>query len=117
MIRWKEIIGTAVEFVKNLWAFATGRTITFKEYLQLEVQEILGDDNRWWTGENLKRPPTNLDCQNNYLCHEADKLFRKKYRYRVERPWQRKVKEFSCAVKSALCSIIRPTHYKKSLSN
>lgn len=89
-----EIKDKNVEFVKNLWAFASGRTITFQEYIALECKEIFGDDNKWFSGENIMRPPTNLDCQKNYINYRADRLFHKKCHYLVERNWQKRLKKF-----------------------
>lgn len=89
-----EIKETNVEFVKNLLAFITGRTITFQQYIDLECREIFGDENKWYAGENLRRPPTHMDCQKNYIGYEADRLFHKKCHYLVERKWQKKFKKF-----------------------
>lgn len=116
-----------VEHCKNLWAFVTGRTITFEEYLRWECNEIFGDDNRWYAGQNLQHPPTDLDLQDNYLCHEADKLFRKKHRYLVERRWQKKVKGILLWLREALAAfsllreafagMIRLINYRKWVSD
>lgn len=92
-IELSEKIDDVVEFNKNLLAFFTGRTITFQEYIILECEEIFGDENKWYAGENLKHPPSNMDCQKNYIDHKADKEFHKKYHYLVERHWQKKIKE------------------------
>lgn len=88
-----EIKGTSVEFVKNLLAFVSGRTITFQEYIHMECNEIFGEENKWYTGENINHPPTNIDCHKNYLNYKGDKLFHEKCHYLVERNWQKKIKK------------------------
>lgn len=93
-IQLSESIDSNVEFARNLLAFITGRTITFQEYINMECREIFGDENKWYAGENLMHPPSNLDCQKNYIDHKADKAFHKKYHYLVERPWQKRAKAY-----------------------
>lgn len=93
-IKLGEIKDTNLEFIKNLLAFIKGHTITFEDYIRMECQEIFGDENKWFAGENLKRSPNHLDCQRNYIGYEADKLFHKKCHYLVERNWQKKIKKF-----------------------
>jgi len=112
-----EIIDPAVEFGKNLQVFVTGRTITFSDYLKMECGEIFGDDNRWYSGQNLEHSPTDLDLQNNYLRHEGDKLFRKKYRYLVERRWQKKIREILSFLRDSFASVFRQRNHKKFASN
>jgi len=93
-INLSEIKDTNIEFVKNLRAFITDRTITFEEYIRMECKEIFGEENAYYTGQNLKRPPTHIDLQQNYISYEADKFFHKKNYYRVERRWQKKLKDY-----------------------
>lgn len=112
-------IGTkeAIDNIKNLAAFAMCRTITFQEYLQRECTEIFGDENRWWTGENLKHTPTDMELQSNYLNHGGDEKFRKKNRYLVERPWQRKVRETLSFLRDAIAVLLRQINYRKWASD
>lgn len=89
-----ELKDANIEFIKNLLAFVRGRTINFEEYIRMECQEIFSDENKWYTGENLNHPPTNIDCHKNYLNYKGDKLFHKRCHYLVERNWQKKTKKF-----------------------
>lgn len=91
--QWRKKIDDEIEFIKNLQAFIANRTITFEEYLRQECNEIFGEVNAYYTGQNLKRTPTAIDCQKNYIDHDADKIFHRKNYYRVERRWQRKFKD------------------------
>jgi len=93
-INLSEIKDDNLEFIKNMQAFITGYTITFQEYIHMECNEIFGEENAYFTGQNLKRQPTHIDLQRNYIIHEADKLFHRKNHYRVERRWQKKLKDY-----------------------
>jgi hypothetical protein len=112
-----EKIDSIAEFVKNLSAFVTGRTITFQEYIARECREIFGDDNRWYSGENLDHSPTDMDCQNNYLRYGGDRLFRQKYRYLVERSWQKKVRERLSFLRHSFAVMIRQRRFRRWASN
>lgn len=113
----KETRDSVVESFKNFRAFVTGRTITFQEYIRRECKEIFGDDNRWFSGENIQRSPSDIDCQENYLRFGGDKLFREKYRYLVERPWQKKVRERLSYLRQLIAAIIPQKNFRKWASN
>jgi hypothetical protein len=112
-----EIKDWAVENIKNLVAFVRGRTITFQEYISRECHEIFGDDNRWFSGENINHFPSDLDCQDNYLKYEGDKQFRKKYRYLVERRWQKKTREILSFLRDCFAYMLRQRNHKNFASN
>jgi hypothetical protein len=116
-IELNEKIDSLAEFSKNLWAFVTGRTITFRQYITMECREIFGDDNRWYSGENLNHSPTDIDCQNNYLRYAGDKRFREKHRYLVERPWQKNVREKLLFLRDFFAIIIRQRIFRNWASN
>lgn len=116
-IRLYENIDMVADFGKNLWAFVTGRTITFQDYIRMECKEIFGDDNKWYSGENINHSPTDMDCQNNYLRYGGDELFRKKHRYLVERPWQKRVREGLSFMRHCLGVIATQRNFRKWASN
>jgi hypothetical protein len=108
-----KMIDDLVEFNKNLWAFLTFRTITFQEYIVWECEEIFGDENKWYAGENLKHPPSNMDCQRNYIDYKADKAFHKKYHYLVERTWQKKIRCALTSIWDSFTTLWREENHKK----
>jgi len=112
-----EKMDSVAEFSKNLWAFVTGRTITFREYITLECREIFGDDNRWYSGENLNHSPSDIDCQNNYLRYGGDRRFRSKHRHLVERLWQKKVRERLSFLRDLFALMIKQRNFRNWASN
>lgn len=96
--QWRKKIDDEIEFIKNLQAFVTGNTISFQEYLDMECKEIFGQENAWYTGQNLNRPPTHIDLHQNYIIHEGDKRFHKEKHYLVERRWQKNLKKYVCQI-------------------
>jgi len=87
-------IASIKESIKNFFAFITGKTISFKEYMDREVGEIFGPDNRHFTIENKKvETPSDLQCTENYNETGAAKRFNEKYHHLVVRWWQKKIKE------------------------
>lgn len=53
--------------------------VSFKEYLELQIQEILGPDNMYFTGLNIGHPPSNKEAAQNYVDCGGATIFAKKH--------------------------------------
>ncbi len=48
---------------------------SLKEYLELQLREILSDFNRWVTGEKVRHSPTEDELATNYLENGGPERF------------------------------------------
>ena len=58
--------------------------LSFREYMRLQIQEITTGFNRWVTGINLDKDPTDEECAKHYARNKGMEDFNKRHEIRTD---------------------------------
>lgn len=56
-----------------------GKILSLKEYLELERQEMLSPENKWFAGEKLGHSPTDQEAEQYYVENGGPEGFAKRH--------------------------------------